>query len=118
MAPMRTDSWIPVAGDVREATHEGLWALIRELDAARMVLDRLEIDDPARFVRVAALTARAAHYDSRYREGLELARRAAGVATDSPDPDRALANLALGWLANTTRHHDEAADAAAGAAGG
>lgn len=102
-----------VAEDVMEATHEGLWALIRELDSARMVLDRLEIDDPARFVRVAALTARAAHYDSRYREGLELARRAAGVATDSPDPDRALANLALGWLANTTGHHDEAADATA-----
>src|ERR1700682_226144 len=105
MAPMRTDSWIPVAGDVREATHEVLWALIRELDAARMVLDRLEIDDPARFVRVAALTARAAHYDSRYREGLELARRAAGVATDSPDPVRARAHLAPGRRGHNNRHH-------------
>lgn len=102
-----------VAEDVMEATHAGLSALIRELDSARPVMDRLEMDDPARFVRVAALTARAAHYDSRYREGFALARRAADAATDSPDADRALANLSLGWLANTTGHHDEAAEAAA-----
>jgi non-specific serine/threonine protein kinase len=102
-----------VAEDVMEATHAGLAALIRELDSAHPVLDRLEMDDPARFASVAAITARAAHYHSRYREGLELARRAAGAAADSPDADRALANLSLGWLANTTGHHDEAAEAAA-----
>jgi predicted ATPase/DNA-binding CsgD family transcriptional regulator len=102
-----------VAEDVMDGVHSGLSALVRELDSARPVLDRLEIDEPARFVRVAALTARAAHYDSRYREGLELARRAARAATDTPDADRALANLSLAWLANTTGDQDEAAEAAA-----
>jgi predicted ATPase/DNA-binding CsgD family transcriptional regulator len=102
-----------VAEDVMDGVHSGLSALVRELDSARPVLDRLETDDPARFVRVAALTARAAHYDSRYREGLELARRAARGATGTPDADRALANLSLAWLANTTGEHDEAAEAAA-----
>ena len=102
-----------VAEDVMDGVHSGLSALVRELDSARPVLNRLEKDDPARFVRVAALTARAAHYDSRYREGLELARRAARTATDSLDADRALANLSLTWLANTTGDQDEAVDAAA-----
>jgi predicted ATPase/DNA-binding CsgD family transcriptional regulator len=101
------------AEDVMEGTQAGLSAVVPELDSAREVLGRLEINDPARFVRVAALTARAAHHDSRYREGLELARRAARAATDSPDADRALANLSLAWLANTTGDQDEAAEAAA-----
>jgi predicted ATPase/DNA-binding CsgD family transcriptional regulator len=100
-----------VAEDVMDGVHSGLSALVRELDSARPVLDRLEMDDPARFVRVAALTARAAHYESRYREGLELARRAARAATDTPDADRALANLSLAWLANTTGDKDGAAEA-------
>jgi predicted ATPase/DNA-binding CsgD family transcriptional regulator len=102
-----------VAEDVMDGVHSGLSALVRDLDSARPVLDRLEMDDPARFVRVAALTARAAHYDSRYREGLELARRAARAATDTPDADRALANLSLAWLANMTGHQDDAVEAAA-----
>jgi predicted ATPase len=102
-----------VAEDVMDGVHSGLSALVRDLDSARPVLDRLEMDDPARFVRVAALTARAAHYESRYREGLELARRAARAATDTPDADRALANLSLAWLANMTGHQDDAVEAAA-----
>ncbi|HAC46114.1 MAG TPA: hypothetical protein DCF65_08605 [Chloroflexi bacterium] len=102
-----------VAEDVMDGVHAGLSTLVRELDSVRPVLDPLELDDPARFVRVAALTARAAHYDSRYREGLELARRAARAAADSLDADRALANLSLAWLASTTGDQDEAVDAAA-----
>jgi predicted ATPase/DNA-binding CsgD family transcriptional regulator len=102
-----------VAEDVMDGVHSGLSKLVRELDSGRPVLDTLELDDPARFVRVAALTARAAQHDSRYREGLELARRAARAAGDSLDADRALANLSLAWLANTTGNHDEAVDAAA-----
>jgi tetratricopeptide (TPR) repeat protein len=101
-----------VAEDVMDGVHSGLSDLVRELDSARSVLDRLAMD-PARFVRVAALTARAAHYDSRYREGLELAQRAARAASDTPDADRALANLSLAWLANTTGDYDGAAEAAA-----
>jgi predicted ATPase/DNA-binding CsgD family transcriptional regulator len=102
-----------VAEDLKEARVEGLSVIMRELDSARQVLDRLVGADLERFVRVAALSAIGMHYRGRYREGLELARRAAAAATDSPDPDRALANWSVGWLATTTGHHDEAAEAAA-----
>ena len=100
-----------VAPDVTDAKSRGISALIRELDSAHYVLDRLEAEGSARFVRIAALTCHAAYYAGRYREGLQIARSAAGEATDS-SADRALANLFLALLARVTGHHAEAAGAA------
>jgi tetratricopeptide (TPR) repeat protein len=101
------------AEDVKEV-RLGMSAIFRELDSVRLVVDRLEATDSARFVRVAALSCPALYYRGRYREGLDLARRAARAPTDS-SADRALANLYLAPLANMTGHHDEAAAAAAAA---
>jgi len=103
-----------VAADVKDAKSKGMSALIRELDSARHVLDRLEAEDSARFVRLAALISHAAFYAGRYREGLRLARLAAAEATDST-ADRALAHVFLTLLAKVTGHHVEAAQAAAAA---
>src|SRR5713226_7776950 len=103
-----------VAPDVTDAKSRGISALIRELDSARYVLDWLEAEDSAHFVRMAGLTCHAAYYAGRYREGLQLARSAAGEATDS-SADRAMANLFLARLAWLTGNQVEA-DEAAGAA--
>jgi tetratricopeptide (TPR) repeat protein len=100
------------ANDVLEVIHAGISTLIRELDSARPVLDRLELDDPARFVRPAALSALAAYYDGRYLAGFALARRAVAAAKGA-SVDRALANYSLAWLAHETGHSNEAAEAAA-----
>jgi predicted ATPase/DNA-binding CsgD family transcriptional regulator len=99
------------ANDVMEVIHAGISTLIRELDSAWPVLDRLEIDDPARFVRPAALSALAAYYDGRYLAGFALARRAVAAAKGA-SVDRALANYSLVWLAHETGHSNEAAEAA------
>jgi Predicted ATPase len=102
-----------VAEYLMEARVEGLSVIMREVDSARQVLDRLVAADPERFVRVAALSAIGMHYRGRYREGLEFSRRAQGAAANSPDADRALANWSVAWLAAQTGHNDEAAEAAA-----
>jgi predicted ATPase/DNA-binding CsgD family transcriptional regulator len=103
-----------VAAEVMDAKSRGMSALIRELDSARYVFDRLEAEESTRFVRMAAVTCHAAYCAGRYQEGLQLARRAAGKATDSL-ADRAVANLFLARVARLTGHHAEAAEAAGAA---
>jgi predicted ATPase/DNA-binding CsgD family transcriptional regulator len=104
------------AESVRDARYGGTMALIRELDSARQVLDRLEADDPARFVRIGALTADIAFQAGRNREGLQLARRAAGTAAGS-SADLAMANLFLSVAADFGGHQAEATKAIADALG-
>jgi tetratricopeptide (TPR) repeat protein len=101
-----------VAEDVMEVVHSGLSALIREVDSARPVLERLEFGDRARFVRAASFSALAAFYDGRNLAGLALARRAVAAATGM-SADTALANYSLVLLAQETGHINEAAEAAA-----
>jgi predicted ATPase/DNA-binding CsgD family transcriptional regulator len=103
-----------VGEDVKDARYGGTMALVRELDSARQVLDRLEVLDPARFVRLAAFTAQGAFQAGRYREGLQLARRAAGASGGS-SADLALANLFLSVLADFAGHQAEASEAIAAA---
>jgi non-specific serine/threonine protein kinase len=103
-----------VAEDVKARRSQGMQALIRELDSARQVLDRLDAEDPGRFIHFAGLTCFAMYDGGRYREGLQFARRAAAAATES-SVDGAVADHALAFLANATGHLDEAAEANAAA---
>lgn len=103
-----------VAESVKDARSAGIHALARELDSARQVLDRLEAEDPARFVRIAALTSYTAFQTGHNREGLQFARRAAG-ASSSSSADLALANLFLSLLADLAGHPAEASAAIASA---
>jgi predicted ATPase/DNA-binding CsgD family transcriptional regulator len=103
-----------IAEDIKARRSRGMQALIQELDSARKVLDRLDAEDPGRFIHFAGLACLAMYDGGRYREGLQFARRAAAAATES-SVDGAVANHALAFLANVTGHLDEAAEANASA---
>jgi predicted ATPase/DNA-binding CsgD family transcriptional regulator len=103
-----------VAESVKESKSAGIYALARELDSARQVLDRLEAEDPERFVRIAALDSYTAFQTGHNREGLQFARRAAGASSGS-SADLALANLFLSLLAEFAGHPAEASAAIASA---